>query len=116
MKRNLAIGLVATLSTISAFALPSNSWNPLQSGSQPTAPQLTLVEETPDHLVLRWDISGYYLTDLQTPKGSFQRIALDDRSGFNAAIGEPELPILTALIAVPPGRSPKGSVLQTDWV
>lgn len=70
------------------------------SQTSPTEPRVVLSSSSTQQVSFSVDIGGMYKTDIQENGTNYQRISIPGNTVSNNA-GEPELPIVRKLIAIP---------------
>ena len=107
--------VVAVLSVTTLTAAPA--WHPLNGDPKPATPQLTLLEQDESHLLVRWDISGFFVRTVQADAEKFHRISFNGSSFYGSgAIGAPEIPFLSEMIRLPDGTQATAEIVSVNWV
>ncbi len=97
------------------FAIPV--WQPFNMVSNTISPKMTLLEETEDHLLVRWDLSGFFAEDVLTSGETFQRISFNGTTYYGTgAVGTPEMPFLFEMIRLPDGTQAEVTVVSSEWI
>jgi len=109
--------LTAALLTISSKLVLAQEWISIQPGAYPNSPQVNLIEESSDCLVIQWELSGLYAETIEVDIKKFQRVVLEeDNQVYIGKTGEPALPILVELIQVPIGMKGEISLIEAEWI
>ncbi len=100
-----------------AGVLQAEQWNSFDEFSSEDEPTVQLLEETDSHLLIQWEISGFYVDDLTLNGKDYHRINLSkhEQLQFGDA-GEPSFPAIVELIQFPHNSSGKVSLIEADWV
>lgn len=107
--------LIATLSAASLTAAPV--WHPLNSDLKPGTPRVTLLEEDESHLLVRWELSGFYTETTQEDGEKFDRLSFNGTTFYGSGkIGEPEIPFLHEMIRLPDGTQADAKIVSSEWV
>lgn len=78
----------------------------------PTQPNVVVLEQTPDQVVLDITVPGMFVTEVQHDGKSFQRLELTD-GRTTKDVGRPELPMMSEVIGIPGTALVKMTVLET---
>jgi len=98
-------------------ASPIEGFNPLNPDGKQASPEIRLVSETDNRLVVEWDLSGFTLSKVTSTEGAFQRISLGDwKQSSGSPPGTPELPMLTQMIRLPRGYTAQVKLISADWL
>jgi hypothetical protein len=91
-------------------------WVPTLPGAEPAPPSVKLLEESTDHLLMEWRLTGVDIQAISTEEGEFYRLEVGVQPTPSAsAPGTPELPLLTGVIALPTGAVGKVQVVSAEW-
>lgn len=95
-------------------AVNAATWHPLVNG-EPAKPAIVeIIEETSDHISLRWEFSGIYTQEVEMRGGRFTRIGLSpSQLSYSGDAGSPALPIDVSLIRLP--QHSKGRLIITGY-
>jgi len=92
-------------------------WLSVNPGVQPTEPTVILVEDRPDHLLIRWDLHGVYTNDIDVGGVKYKQVFLKTlMQVYNGVPGDPALPMLVEVIHVPDGMKGSVEVIDAKWV
>lgn len=76
------------------------NWVPLTPATEGTPPEVTVLESNENHTLLRLDIPGYYVQEIESDGITYQ-IPYMPTAGFFAEEQCPELPVVTHWVAIP---------------
>ncbi|NQT33877.1 T9SS type A sorting domain-containing protein [bacterium] len=100
---------------------------PVEDGANEAAPEVYLIEEAADHLIISIDISGVFVRNIHrktavrrprlTEKNELYHKLLfeDGRTSSSSLPGEPYLPYITEIIRIPDNSSASVSVVSVEW-
>lgn len=103
----LAIGLMSmTTATSAAVAVVQDASSVLTfaNGTAGRDSGWIVTESGPTTLELRYDLFSLQVSEVWAADQRWQRMEIDGAS-WHGAVGEPELPVVSRLVAVPPGHS-----------
>ncbi len=110
--------LVSSLFLLLLLTSPLNAatFVPLDGGDGTTGPAttLTVLEQTTDHTLLRLDVRGIHVDEVELEGTRYQTLSLD--AGRESRIGFPEVPAVGRLLAIPSPLPPLVTVVQTESV
>lgn len=111
MKKIVTFLLIATLFPISIFA----QWVSLNNEAPNTPPNVTILSDNENGTVIKVDISGFNISELNTNDKTYQSIDLLTEI-FSTEAGFPEVPHIAKVLAVPDNASISVEVLETSSV
>ncbi|MCF7810182.1 carboxypeptidase-like regulatory domain-containing protein [bacterium] len=93
-----------------------NVWHPLQPELSPAQPDIEILEESSDHLIVRMNISGIYIDQITEDKEVYQKLHFSSIGDVSKSIeGEPLLPMLTKTISIPENKNASVKIISVDW-
>ncbi len=99
--------------SIPAFSM---EWASIRDGAKPSVPNVKIVEESGDYLLIEWRLDGFYTENVETGGGNFDRILFDKNRPFlDGKPGEPALPVLAELIQIPKGKKASVKLISAEW-
>lgn len=113
----LIVAFATTMLVGRALAKEADNWIPIIPGSESSEPIVTVIEETPQYLLIKYEISGFRIQTLIAEGTEYKRIHLGN--SYNSELGEPGepgIPLLNDLIQVPLGKSASASIVEADYV
>ena len=97
----------------SALGIGNGTWVPLSSLPEGSPPEVTILDATDSRTVIRMDLPGYYVEEIEADGATYQLPQLPEE-GMMTDIGNPELPVITRWIIVPNTGSIEVDVLRED--
>lgn len=89
-----------------------SSWVSL-GGDYSSVPEVTLVESNESHAVIQLDIPGYNRHQFS----QYTRLSVPEHGwNMDAALGSPELPMVSVVVGLPKGTTPSVSLLDASWI
>lgn len=94
----------------------ASEWITFDQVKTESEPSVSLLEETDSHLLIQWDIFGFYVDDLKMNGSDYQRINLLKTEQLQFAdAGEPSIPALVEMIRFPLNTKGKVSLVSVEW-
>ncbi|MBT7619233.1 MAG: T9SS type A sorting domain-containing protein [Calditrichaeota bacterium] len=91
-------------------------WISLDQAKSEIEPTVQLLEETDTHVLIQWDISGFYVDDLKLNGVDYQRINLSKSEQLQFGNpGEPSFPTLVEIIKFPHNSKGKVGIIDVEW-
>jgi hypothetical protein len=100
------------------FAFMGGGFQPTRVKAEtttPSNPEISLISTDSDGVTLEIQIPEYDREIIQLPNGNFERLSYPG-ANFTTAAGQPQLPILTTLIGIPPEAEILIQILDQDSV
>ena len=108
-------------------ASANSTWLPVEDGAIEAAPEVYLIEEAADHLIIGIDINGVFVrnihrkTAVRTPRLTeknelYHKLLFEDAKTSSSSLpGEPYLPSITEIIRIPDNSSASVSIVSVEW-
>ncbi len=113
----ILILLILGYQSVLRSAALNDVWHPLENGLQLADPEVSIIEETTDHLTVQWRLSGFFTEEIVVGKDIYYRIHYGDE--FSPSIsktGELFYPALNEMIRIPDDASATATVIDVEWV
>jgi hypothetical protein len=95
------------------FAADNATWISLTSQPEGTSPDVAVLESNAARTVLRFDVPGYYAERVNADGVTYQ-VPRIPNAGLMGEIGNPELPVITKLVAIPNTGSVELNIRSED--
>jgi len=101
---------------LASTALASAEWIPLAAGGTPQAYTAKVLNETPQSMVVELRFFGFSVETVKTEAGDFQLLSLPpSATALTGSIGEPALPSVMDVIALPDRAVPSVEMIEAEW-
>lgn len=112
----LTATVLAGLTSGNLFSADSSTWLPVQNGQSTADPILTVLAETPDHLIIQYNVPGIFIDEVTVDKELFHKLRFKrDLSASRSRSGEPFLPSLNEMIRLPDNTAASVSIVDVKW-
>lgn len=92
----------------------SQEWIPLNSSTKGQAVTMDVMEDDESSYQVHVSVNGIYDNVIQNEHGTFHSLSFGS-NGYLTKEGEPALPLITQLIAIPSGTTPSVSIRNEVW-
>lgn len=92
----------------------SSTWIPIDNQSKGETISKDILESNETACKIKITIHGLYDQEIKGEYGTFHKLSIES-DAYVSNIGEPTLPLITELIAIPKGASFKVSIIETEW-
>jgi hypothetical protein len=113
--KGVAVKLLLAGTCLASMVIASENanWVSLAPAPEGSPPEVTVLESNLERTVLRLDVPGYYVEEVETEEGIYQLPRITG-AGFLGEETHPELPVITHWVAIPDQGSVEIDILSED--